>query len=1151
MVAKGLYRAVAISILWFAACQAYGLTPPDDGVKAEMAGQWQRAIAIYEKVLDKQPGRSDLWNRIADIRIRLKDPEGAIKALEQAVKIKPDDAAVNSKLATLLVMEKQPDRALVYAAKAKDAEPDNIKYLQAHAQLANWLKRFSEAAKSYQKIYFLQPDSAQALRNFANTLSWAGRHDEVILLYEKYLRRHPENVDAWLALSRERIKKGDRAGGVSALAKAVKLRPDDAEINAELSRLYAMHNQPDKALVYARRAVKAAPANISYLRAHAQIANWLKHHKEAAESLEKIIRLKPDDDDTRLDLAHTYKWAGEQDKAAALYEQRLEQHPEDLKLWLQVSQSKMQQKKVKQAIAYLERAHARFLPSSEAPKRVRHQQDVKLPVLLYHCIGDRADNDYWMAASEFDAQMKQLRDLGYKSITSRNLENYLFGQGKLPAKPVMITFDDACHNLYTHAWPILKKYGFVADIYIFTGAIRSSAANRAGITQHVHGKDTRLDYLVWPEINEMIKGGFAIGAHSKSHADMKSLDREQLKYEILFSKLRLLAETGVAVTSFSYPFGSGFNRPEVHQELRSAGFRIAFAAHGGVAHLKDADLMAIKRIEMWGPHPKSDPGSRGVSVTPDPLRPYDLFRHRLEPDKAEVHYELSRLYSMDEKAELAYQEIEKALALEPESRRYIRDMTQLANWLDKHEVAAAGYQKLAAMGEDDDVLLLTQARVSSYAGDLDASARYYKRYLQSHSDDRKALMERIKIESWRGNTPVAMELLEQYRKKFGEDSAWLETKVDILSWANRPDETREMVEPLLQKDPDNYKMNFAKGLAQYFGGRPREALNTLQILESNHPGKEDNRLLRKIVVTPLRSNVSVDVAYVSSSEDLEALSSRLMGKYPLNPEARLDFSYVHEWFSARHGSGLEAVDGSEGAQYQNIQAGIKYRFSPGISGDFHLGQARAEQSSMVVSGVGMDIEPADSLDLRIEYRRDYYHEYFSSSPRTISLAIEADTGRFFMNWRPGFRYRISATAGYSSFSDDNSSKNYSLAISRAVARTQSWNVDVGLSAALLDFDEKRNNGYYDPDYYQRYMLTNSNYWKAGDRGGISIALAVGSAKDDTMEDFKLASEASISGEFELDDDWLFSFGISGVHNVTRGGGAYTGNGINASLTRRF
>jgi len=1129
------------------------VTPPNEGLEAEMAGEWRKAISIYEQVLDKTPQRSDLWRRIAQIRIRLKDISGAISALRKAVELNPRDAASHFDLATLLSMEKKPEEALIHAEKAKRIEPRNIEYLRTHARLANWLKRFQEAAESYQRIHLLRPDDEAALKDLGDTLSWAGRHREAAELYQDYLRRRPDQVALWIALSRERARMDDQEGAIAALKKAYELKPNDAQISAELSRMYAMQNEPEKALVHVRRALRIQPDNLEYLRAHAQIANWAKRPAEAAASLERILARKPDDRQVFQSLARTYQWAGEPEKATLLYERWLQREPDELRLWLLVAEGKMKQNKPHEAITLLERAYAKFVSrsSSAAVSRLRNLRPERLPVLLYHCIGERADNDYWISADEFAAQMAELKRKGYQSVTSHDVEGYLFGSNALPPKPVMITFDDACRNLYTHAWPILKKNGFKADIFIFTDAIRNEAGQRASVVQHRHGKETLLEYMIWPEIREMVADGFAIGAHSKSHADMKKLDEPQLKYEILYSKLQILAETGVAVTAFSYPFGSGFHRKEIHEELREAGFHIAFAAHGGVADLERSNPMEIPRIEIWGPRPNSDPGSLGVSVVPDPERPYDLFRHRIEPNEAEAHYELSRLYTMADDAPRALEEIEKALASDPYNRRYLRDMTQLANWNDRHDLALEGYGKLAALGEEDDELLLNRARISSYIGELDDSARYYERYLRLHPDNRAAAMERIRVESWRGNSGRAMALLEAYRARFGEDEGWFKTKVDILSWGERPRETERILRPLLQQKPGDYQLNFAKVLAAHFGGRPRDALRGLQELEEHDPDADDNRLLRRVVTAPYRPLVSLESAYVTSSENLEALTTTLQAVYSPIPEMRLGLKLVQEWFSARVGSGLEAIDGSSGAQYQNIQAGVRYRFSPLLLGDIHLGRATAEGEGIPISTLGLDVSPADGMNLRLQYSRDYFHEYYSSSPKTISLNIEEEATRLYVDWRPDFNYRISAQLGYSCFSDENCSRRYQLSVRRAVLRTQRWNLDLGLSSGVLDFSDKKGNGYYEPDYYQRYMFASNVYWKAGEQGGVSVSLGLGVAKDELMEGFKLASEGDISGEFRLEDGWWFHFGINGVHNVTRGGDAYTGSGVNLSVSRRF
>ncbi len=1126
---------------------------PDEGLKAEMAGEWKQAIAIYEQWLERDEKRADLWRRIAQIRIHIKDIPGAIDALKRSLEVEPGNASTHFDLATLLSMERKPEAAIHHAEKAKQLEPDNVKYLRMHGQLANWLKRFSEAADSYRRIYEFHPDDESALRDLANSLSWAGEHAKAADLYQRYLERHPESTFLWLALSREKSKLDDVAGAEKALLRAAEVEPENAEVQAALSRFYAMRDKPEKALVHARRALKGEPGNVEYLRAHAQIANWAKRPAEAAVSLEKLLARFPGDNQIIDTLARTYQWAGMPDKATALYEQVLRERPNDLKLWLKVVDGKVAQNKREEAVSLLEQAYAKFLSRSKSrdESQPRREGKKRVPILLYHCIGDSADNDYWIAADEFAAQMAELSRLGYRSVTSRDVELYLFGGKELPPKPVMITFDDACHNLYTHAWPILKRYGFTADIYIFTDAIRGDAAQRASIVQHRHGKDTLLDYMIWPEIEAMVADGFVIGAHSKSHADMKTLDEEGLKLEILYSKLKILAETGIDVTSFSYPFGSGFHRDETHRILRSAGFRVAFAAHGGVADLGRDDPMEIPRIEIWGPNPNSDPDSAGILVNPGPERPYDRFRNRVEPNEAEIHYERSRLYAMAEDPERAYQEIEKALALDPDNRRYLRDMTQLANWTNRHARAVEGYQRLSQLGEEDDQLLLNQARVSSYAGKLDESANYYERYLQRHPEHREAALERIRVESWRENSGKAMKLLERYRERFGEDDAWLKVKVDILSWGGYPRKTEKLIASRLNEEPDDYQLNFARVLAAHFGGRPRDALDGLRMMEERFPENEDNRMLHRLVEGSRRPRLSFDSSYVTSSEDLQALSTALQGSHPVTPELEIKLGYVQEWFSAELGSGLEAMDGSSGAQYRSLRAGIHYRFSPGMAMELHAGEAEAEGGETFVSGVDMILDPADGLNLHLQYGKDYFHEYYSSSPKTISLNIEEESTRVYLNWKPNFDYRLNAQAAHSRFSDGNSSRFLQLALRRAAIRRQYWNADMGLYSVLLDFSEKKDHGYYEPDNYQRYMLLGEAYWKGGDGKGIFFSLALGAAKDESMDAFKFASEGGISGEFELDADWSFRFGITAVHNVTRGGGAYTGNGINLSIHRRF
>ena len=67
---------------------------------------------------------------------------------------------------------------------------------------------------------------------------------------------------------------------------------------------------------------------------------------------------------------------------------------------------------------------------------------VKLPILMYHRIGEGGDSAWWVPADRFEAQLRSLRAQGYKSVLPDDLIAFRRWGWRLPDKPVMITFDD-------------------------------------------------------------------------------------------------------------------------------------------------------------------------------------------------------------------------------------------------------------------------------------------------------------------------------------------------------------------------------------------------------------------------------------------------------------------------------------------------------------------------------------------------------------------------------------------------------------------------------------------------------------------------------------------------------------------------------------
>lgn len=162
---------------------------------------------------------------------------------------------------------------------------------------------------------------------------------------------------------------------------------------------------------------------------------------------------------------------------------------------------------------------------------------VTAPILLYHHIAENGTtNRYYVSPQNFRLQMEALRAWGYTSITPTELVQVILGGGFLPARPVIITFDDGNLDVYENAFPILREVGFVGAVYV--------VSNRLGAEGFLGGE----------QLAELAAAGWEIGSHSYSHADLTA-DHSQLRQEILQSRLDIQIAAGVTVTTIAYPFG--------------------------------------------------------------------------------------------------------------------------------------------------------------------------------------------------------------------------------------------------------------------------------------------------------------------------------------------------------------------------------------------------------------------------------------------------------------------------------------------------------------------------------------------------------------------------------------------------------------------
>lgn len=200
----------------------------------------------------------------------------------------------------------------------------------------------------------------------------------------------------------------------------------------------------------------------------------------------------------------------------------------------------------------------------------------EIPVLMYHEIGDEANNNY-VSAKEFAAQMDWLAQNGYHGVTLGQVYHHLYDGAPIPPKPVGITFDDGYKTFATIAVPILRQHQFGATNFVITGSVGQPG------------------YMNWGDVVALPKLGMEVGAHTVNHLDLRTLKGDRLRHEIADSRRDLEEHLGIPVEFFNYP--AGRYNDETVKAVEEAGFLAAVTTDYGPAVAQDSPYL-MERVRV-------------------------------------------------------------------------------------------------------------------------------------------------------------------------------------------------------------------------------------------------------------------------------------------------------------------------------------------------------------------------------------------------------------------------------------------------------------------------------------------------------------------------------------------------------------------------
>lgn len=217
---------------------------------------------------------------------------------------------------------------------------------------------------------------------------------------------------------------------------------------------------------------------------------------------------------------------------------------------------------------------------------------MKLTILMYHKVdelpaGARYPGNY-VTPAQFRQQLDALLDWGYHSIHLDEWLDYREGRTRaLPAKPLVVTFDDGYTCFDRNAWPALKSRAMHATVFL--------VAEQVGGTNAWDRDEVQEPLLDEGRIRALLDEGVQFGSHSVTHPPLARIAPDRAFEELSHSRALLREILDRDVDVFAYPFSN--QNSAVRTLAREAGYRCAVRG-GGRMNSRHTDPFALRRIKV-------------------------------------------------------------------------------------------------------------------------------------------------------------------------------------------------------------------------------------------------------------------------------------------------------------------------------------------------------------------------------------------------------------------------------------------------------------------------------------------------------------------------------------------------------------------------
>ncbi|HEX4048706.1 MAG TPA: tetratricopeptide repeat protein [Elusimicrobiota bacterium] len=415
-----------------------------------------RIAKLLVKIDDKNPG---FLRFQANMEIERMDFADALTTSQRALSLAPGDRDVLLTLSKAYFRMQRLDEALAILRQLIVRYPDDPLVEFRWAEFLGRTGHFEQAMPAYDALLKAHPENDAYRMSRAVTLYEMGRFDEAVAEWKALAAGKTPNAAALRFLRDDASNRRDWESSVQWQKKIIAEDPADPLGWLRLSQIYTLMNDLPQALSAADNGIDADPVSINNYYLEAQTLEQMQNWPAAKKAYQDIARSNPNSIRAFDGLSNVLEAQGNYRGALRAVRRIKELTAPSDSPFLELHKAR------------LLADSGRFARAHKLLKSLLAKSSTPIPILLYHGISpfDRTDS---IPAPILRAQLLALKREGYRSITVTELDQALQGKLALPAKPVVITFDDARTDSFVNADPILQETGFRATMFVHLSKLR-------------------------------------------------------------------------------------------------------------------------------------------------------------------------------------------------------------------------------------------------------------------------------------------------------------------------------------------------------------------------------------------------------------------------------------------------------------------------------------------------------------------------------------------------------------------------------------------------------------------------------------------------------------------------------------------------------